>query len=156
MGYHKILVTLDGSELAENALKHALRVAEPDAQVHLLSILEEDWAAVVAMAGMMGEPYPAAADPRAAHDPKAIAAQREYLGTIIKRYEDTPVIFSTEVQSGSVVDTILAVARDGFDLLVMATHGRTGLGRVILGSVVSDVLPKSPCPVLVAPPPVKA
>jgi nucleotide-binding universal stress UspA family protein len=58
-----------------------------------------------------------------------------------------------QVEPGSVVETIINTARErGCDLIVMATHGRTGLTRAILGSVAADVLPKAPCPVLVVPP----
>ena len=44
---------------------------------------------------------------------------------------------------------ILELAKTGsFDLVVMGTHGRTGIGRVMLGSVAERVLRAAPCPVL--------
>jgi nucleotide-binding universal stress UspA family protein len=53
------------------------------------------------------------------------------------------------VRQGDVTDEILRFARDHHcDLIVMATHGRKGLGRILLGSVAENVLRRSPCPVL--------
>ena len=43
---------------------------------------------------------------------------------------------------------ILSHARDGFDLIVMGTHGRKGVSRLVLGSVAESVLRDAPCPVL--------
>lgn len=152
MSFQKILVTLDGSELAEHAVKFAKQVAGEGAQITLLSVLEEDWAASLVMAGVMGQPVPMPSDPRHAHDPRALAATRDYLKGVAERLGAEGITVVPEVHTGSVVESIIAVAEQGYDLIVMATHGRTGLGKVILGSVASDVLPKAPCPVLVIPP----
>jgi universal stress protein A len=52
----------------------------------------------------------------------------------------------------SYVDAIVAHARTGrFDLIVMATHGRSAIGRLLLGSVAEGVLRGAPCPVLMVP-----
>jgi len=56
------------------------------------------------------------------------------------------------VNEGDVAGEILAEARSG-DLLVVGTHGRTGVDRVLLGSVAEYVVRRSPRPVLVVPPP---
>jgi nucleotide-binding universal stress UspA family protein len=51
---------------------------------------------------------------------------------------------------GDAVDEILRVARDAdADLIVLGTHGRTGLGRLLMGSVAEQVVRRAPCPVLV-------
>ncbi len=50
---------------------------------------------------------------------------------------------------GTPAQEILALARrDAFDLVVMGTHGRTGLGHLLLGSVAEEVVRMAPCPVL--------
>jgi nucleotide-binding universal stress UspA family protein len=50
---------------------------------------------------------------------------------------------------GRPAQEILAlVRRDGFDLIVLGTHGRTGVGHLILGSVAEEVVRRAPCPVL--------
>jgi nucleotide-binding universal stress UspA family protein len=57
--------------------------------------------------------------------------------------------FRRQIAMGNAGDTILAVADEGeFDLIVMGTHGRTGLKRVILGSVAEKVTRRASCPVL--------
>lgn len=153
MGFNNILVTLDGSDLAEAALNIALQAASPETKIHLLSVMEEDWAATLAVAGVMGDPIPLASDPRRAYDPRAIQVQYEYLEKVAKRLNTPTRRVTAQVEPGSVVETILEVARERqIDLIVMATHGRTGITRAILGSVAADVLPKAPCPVLVVPP----
>jgi nucleotide-binding universal stress UspA family protein len=59
----------------------------------------------------------------------------------------------TEVAMGDPVEEILRAARtSGVDLLVMATHGRTGLGRVMFGSVASRVVSSGVKPVLLVRP----
>lgn len=152
MSFNKILVTLDGSELAESAIEYARNAAAPNAQITLLTVMEEDWAASLAMAGVMGHTAPIPANPRNSNDPEALAASRRYLDEVAEPLTRKGLNIKSEVHNGSVVEVIKAVAEQGYDLLVMATHGRTGIGKVILGSVVSDVLPIAPCPVLVIPP----
>jgi nucleotide-binding universal stress UspA family protein len=52
-------------------------------------------------------------------------------------------------KEGDPVTDILATAREtGCDLIVMGTHGRTGVGRLLMGSVAEAVLRRAPCPVL--------
>jgi universal stress protein A len=60
-----------------------------------------------------------------------------------------PKQLSVRVEAGEPSDTILQIARDGgADLIVMGTHGRTGLSRLLIGSVAEAVLRRSTCPVL--------
>ncbi|HVE89848.1 MAG TPA: universal stress protein [Burkholderiaceae bacterium] len=59
------------------------------------------------------------------------------------------VLYSAEKQVGDPAMTIVEVAqRDGYDLIVMGTHGRTGLLNVVMGSVATKVLANSKVPVL--------
>lgn len=56
---------------------------------------------------------------------------------------------STRLAQGSAASAILDLARDEhFDLIVMGTHGRTGVGRWVMGSVAEKVVRGAPCPVL--------
>jgi nucleotide-binding universal stress UspA family protein len=59
----------------------------------------------------------------------------------------------TLILEGDPVDMILRAAEETHsDVIVMGTHGRTGLGRLLLGSVAESVIRKAPCPVLSAKP----
>jgi nucleotide-binding universal stress UspA family protein len=61
----------------------------------------------------------------------------------------TSVKVTTRVEHGLPADTILRAAGDrGGDIVVLGTHGRTGLGRVLLGSVADRVIRLAPCPVV--------
>jgi nucleotide-binding universal stress UspA family protein len=63
--------------------------------------------------------------------------------------KDANVRVLHHLEEGQPVDQILHVAKEtGCDLIVMGTHGRTGLGRVIMGSAAEGVIRKAPCPVL--------
>ena len=50
--------------------------------------------------------------------------------------------------AGDPTDAILDAAREGYDLVVMSTHGRSGLERVLIGSVAEKVVRQAVCPVL--------
>jgi nucleotide-binding universal stress UspA family protein len=63
--------------------------------------------------------------------------------------EDPRVSVERLLAEGSPGEAILRAAREtGCDLIVLGTHGRTGLGRVLMGSVAEEVVRKATCPVL--------
>jgi nucleotide-binding universal stress UspA family protein len=67
------------------------------------------------------------------------------------------VRFERVYREGSATIEILATAAEfKADLIVMGTHGRSGIGRLLLGSVTEEVLRKAPCPVLTVKAPVSA
>ncbi len=156
MGYRKVLITLDGSKLAELALQHVIKVAEPGAQIHLLSIMAESRTSEIAtLANAIAQPAVAQREAwpplRGATDPRAVHAREDYLKQVSDWVEQLGFEVTTEVRPGSVVETIVSVARDGFDVIIIATHGRTGLSKVALGSIAEGVLHRAPCPVLIIP-----
>lgn len=60
-----------------------------------------------------------------------------------------PVSIEKRIEQGSPGEKIVRVAEEtSTDLIVMGTHGRTGLGRLLLGSVAEQVMRKAPCPVM--------
>ena len=62
---------------------------------------------------------------------------------------DPKVLVEHRLIEGDVVDEILRAAADaGADVVVMGTHGRTGLGRFLMGSVAEQIVRKAPCPVV--------
>lgn len=65
------------------------------------------------------------------------------------RPTDPQVKVARRVEEGLAANTILAVAEETkCDLIVLGTHGRTGLSRLLMGSVAEQVVRKAPCPVL--------
>ncbi len=65
------------------------------------------------------------------------------------RLPDPSVRIEPRVQEGQAGTEIVRVAKEaGCDLIVMGTHGRTGLGRLLMGSVAEQVMRQAPCPVL--------
>jgi nucleotide-binding universal stress UspA family protein len=65
------------------------------------------------------------------------------------RPTDTTIRVERKVAHGDPVDEIVAIAQaNQCDLIVMGTHGRTGLDRLLMGSVAEHVLRRAPCPVL--------
>lgn len=138
--YKKILVTTDFSDAAELGLREAERVAaDQGAELSLLHVLEDATPATIDAASrerILGE-----------HRLKAGASLEEMVAgrTVVEGIK-------TMVAVGDDVDEILMVAADEqADLIVMASHGRTALGRVLLGSTTQAVLHRAKCPVLVVP-----
>jgi nucleotide-binding universal stress UspA family protein len=79
-----------------------------------------------------------------------ISAGREDLKQFVSRHTAVGLRPECIVQEGVAADGILSVAQaDAIDLIVVGTHGRRGLDRLMLGSVAERVLRNAPCPVLV-------
>lgn len=159
MGYQKILVTLDGSGLAELALQAVPEVADFGAEVHILSVIDHPvtvetvgemaslYTAMNAAVMIPGPQYPTY---RSVSIPQSVSIRTEYLEEVGGWLKERGYQVTFDARPGEVIDTIVDTARD-YDLLIMATHGRTGLRRVLLGSVAEAVLHKAPCPVLLVP-----
>lgn len=140
--FTKILVPLDGSELAERALTPALTLAQRGAgRLVLIQVPAPDLAALPEVAGG----YIPASLPSVAHD-SAVA----YLATRQQAYANANVPLQVRVLEGSAADVIVEAAlTEKADLIVMSSHGYSGFTRWVLGSVAERVLHAAPCPVLV-------
>ncbi|MFB6169156.1 MAG: universal stress protein [Haloferacaceae archaeon] len=133
--YDDILLPTDGSEAAEAAVDHAIRLARAfDATVYVLSVIE---------------PVPAVEmDAAVVHERLAESAERA-ADRACERLEACGVSHESSVRDGSAHRAILAEADErGVDLVVMGTHGRTGVGRVLLGSVTERVVRNADAPVM--------
>jgi nucleotide-binding universal stress UspA family protein len=153
MGYGNILVTLDGSEQAERAIDAALRLARPGARLHLLSVIDGSVDTSIPLVKAMAASFPMHYTDPAPNEfstPREVAVRLDYMNTVKDSLTHEGYDVTAEVCLGRVVETILD-AVGGFDLLVMATHGRTGFSKFVLGSVTEAVLHKVSCPLLIAP-----
>ncbi|HLF02746.1 MAG TPA: universal stress protein [Anaerolineales bacterium] len=142
--FKKILVTLDGSEFAERALEPALQFARQfKSELILLRVPIVE--ARVAVAYGMGVP----SEPDLKHTQDEAEA---YLYSLQLRLTGSANSVRTEVISGVPSDIILGVAEaNKADLIIMSTHGRSGLSRLVYGSVAESVLRGSRVPVLLIP-----
>ena len=140
--YKTILVPLDGSKRAESILAHAEALAAAfAAKVVLLQVVEPS-VSIVTPYDMV--PY---YDPKEAE--RMMDEAKGYLGAKEGELRSRGIDVKSCVESGPVVAGILEVAeRESADLIAMASHGRTGLGRVFYGSVAAGVLHKADRPLL--------
>lgn len=126
MKLDKILVPLDGSALAEAAIDRALEIAAPATTIMLLRAAE-------------AAKFPGV-DPTDAQV-AVVREAEEYLESVAERLRRQGVTVETTVWYGPPAPAITEAARlRKIDLIVMSTHGRSGLGRLVLGSVAESVL----------------
>ncbi len=149
--YRRILVPLDGSTLAEAALPHAVAVARRfEASLTLLQVVTTLPVAAAIDAG-------ATAGAETVMSVEALEASEqaahEYLDQVTQRRELGDIPVQAKVVRGRPAREIARLARgEGVDLIVMSTHGRSGLGRLVFGSVADQVLRESGIPILLVRP----
>jgi nucleotide-binding universal stress UspA family protein len=129
--YQDVLVPTDGSDGTRRAIEHALTIADRfDATVHALSIIPEG------PLGTLEETDSTAAATRAVEH---VAAEAETRGIAV----------TTAIERGVPHEEILEyVERNEIDMVVMGTQGRTGLDRVLVGSVAERVVRLADVPVV--------
>jgi nucleotide-binding universal stress UspA family protein len=145
-GYHRILWPTDFSPLANVALPHAVGLAAAAvAELVLLHVLPSLAAyAVPELAGALSVSL----------QQKARAAAQRQLRRRETQVKGPNFRLHTLLTEGVPFDEILRAAkRLRCDLIVLATHGRTGLSHAIMGSVAENVIRRAPCPVLTVRPP---
>lgn len=139
--YKHVLVPLDGSDLAEQAVVEAKKLVGAETEITLfqvirlpLPVMSPDVGLsmpVIEMDDLMGE---------AMDYLNKVAAELSAAGITAK---------CAVVEADNVADAITDYARGhGIDLIVKTTHGRGGLSRLVFGSVAEGVVRHAPCPVL--------
>jgi len=142
--FKKVLVPLDGSELAECMLSH-LKSLSKDGSVGEVTLLN-----VVKIDIPWGEFESGHRFDIAALREQVFTSSRKYLAEVESRLRSQGIKVKTEaLEANRPADTITDYAqRNGMELIIMATHGYTGLKKMMLGSVASGVLNQSSVPVL--------
>jgi nucleotide-binding universal stress UspA family protein len=137
--FTRILVPTDFSVTADAALDYARAVAQEfGASVHLLHVLEDP----LGPSGLVAEMY--TPEPPDIREMLMKEAQVRLAARVVPGERAT-----TEVMFGSGAGTITDyAAATRMDLIVMGTHGRTGLKHFVMGSVAETVVRTAPCPVL--------
>ncbi len=145
--YARILIAIDGSDLSMRGLEHGLALAAKlQSKVDILTV-SEPWAGGMADVQGWAVGYESGPEYRAEREQAA--------NLILQRALDRAEEMEVDVEPLHVLDRFAA---DGIletvqvrksDLVVMASHGRRGLSRVLLGSQSAEVLTRSTVPVLV-------
>jgi nucleotide-binding universal stress UspA family protein len=143
--YQKILYATDGSAFAEEALRDAIQLAKlGEGRLRIVSVIEGPafHGTPEAMALYQTEMYQSLQEELKKVARGAVERAATFAG-------DSGVSASTVIREGLPADEIVKEAQDwGADCVVMATHGRSGLGRLVLGSCAGRVVHDAPCPVL--------
>ena len=146
--YTRIVVGIDGSELSTKALRHALALAKlSGARLFAVTSTEPS---VLITAGAEFVAVDTGAIIAALEEIKAKSAKATLAEAETLVAADGLSIEKIHVPSSVAADAILKTAENqGADLIVMGSHGRRGLGRLLLGSQAAEVLARSSIPVLV-------
>jgi nucleotide-binding universal stress UspA family protein len=133
--YDRVLVPTDGSEGSRAAVEHAVDLARTfDAVLHVLSVVDADVGVDGAVVGTLDA---------------FEAAGEDAVDEVARRAAAAGVETVTDVREGTPHRALLDYADEhAVDLVVMGTHGRTGLDRYLLGSVAERVVRLSDVPVL--------
>src|SRR4030043_1302984 len=138
--YKKILVPLDGSELAKLALDHAEKLAKTfEAEIILFQ--------VVPFMPIYGSPE--LVTPLIIDEKQKEAAEK-YLANLVDELKSRGIRVTALVKIGQqvAVEIIDFAKESGADLIVMCTHGRSGITRWVLGSVALKILTRAETPIL--------
>jgi len=146
--FNRVLVSLDGSELSEAAMEPATALGGASDTVYvLLRIIEPPYAPGAALLPAGFEFPEEQAEVLRLEAESELAATAKHLSSLGCTVEALTAL------SAPVANGILHFAKDGeADLIAIATHGRGGITRAVLGSVADKVIRGAECPVLIVPP----
>ena len=139
--FARVLIPTDGSDAAQPAVDAAIELAETHgATLHVLHIVDQP----TSVSGM-GEGVPGLDNLLDALEKEGQKATTD----VAARAKDRGIETTTAVRQGNPHDDILSYAEENdIDVIVMGTHGRTGVKRALLGSVTEDIVRHSEIPVL--------
>jgi nucleotide-binding universal stress UspA family protein len=139
---HRILVPTDFSKYSHNALTYAAAFAEKfGAELYLLHVVQ-DLALFIPEAVSVAPPVTPPIE-------QMTAAVHEALQRVVREEDLGRFKVHCEVREGTPFYEIIQFAKESdIDLIIMGTHGHSGLVHVLLGSVTEKVVRKAPCPVL--------
>lgn len=144
--YNHILISTDGSEVAQKGVDHGLSLAKNlGARVTIITVTERI-SAYVGVGGWIPAPGEMARYEASQKDAanKVLAAAKALADKMGIEAE------TLHVPNSLPADAIIETAQAKHcSLIAMSSHGRRGLGRILLGSQTSEVLSRSPVPVLV-------
>jgi nucleotide-binding universal stress UspA family protein len=142
--YKHLLIATDGSELAQKAVQEGLKLAQSLKAKATVVTVTEPWDALVFGEAVAVLPRDAYEENMALGASRVLASAEEAATTLGQPAE------LLHVKGRFAADGIVeCAAQKGCDLIVMASHGRRGLRRLMLGSIANEVVTRSAVPVLV-------
>ena len=135
----RILVAVDGSSFSDAAVDQAISLGDIcNSQIFVISVVDlypEQMSVAPALVDKMSEEV------------------RQHLDRAKEKVDKANIPCETIVRMGGKPhEFIVQEAKErGIDLIVMGTHGRSGIKKVLMGSVAQNVIGNAPCPVLVVP-----
>lgn len=144
--FKNILVATDGSELADKAVLHGVNLAqELRAALTFITVIEL-WTTL----GMATKTFPGRINPTESYENIQVIIANRVLKDAADKAKMLGVYCETIYREDHPAKGIIDVASSkNCDLIIMASHGRRGVNKVLLGSVTSEVLTRSSIPVLV-------
>jgi nucleotide-binding universal stress UspA family protein len=133
-----LLIPLDGSLSAERAIDNAKVILRPQGKITLLTVIHDGHVPIPETDASAGE--------------SPLDQLKAYLERMAMNVKLNGFEAEVEIREGEPAQVIADLAvKFGVEVIVMCTHGRSGLSRLFAGSVTSEVLNLTPCPVLVIP-----
>jgi nucleotide-binding universal stress UspA family protein len=147
--FKKILVCLDGSEMAESILPYAMQEAEYfDSQLVLFSVISEPALISLAVPGIPSvQVDPGRVAQRILEDEKEAEEYLKNLAAKLQAEKRLRVIYAS-MRGAAGPSIVEYCVKEEIELISIATHGRSGPGRVVLGSVADYVIRHSSLPIL--------
>jgi len=141
--YSRILVAVDGSDAANRGLREAIRLAKDErAQLVILHIVDEYYAFAVPEAGAVA----ANVVPQLRESGKKVLAKAEAVAA--KQGIKAKTVLRETVGGAAAEEIVSEAKKQRVDLIVLGTHGRRGVRRMVLGSDAEQVVRTSKVPVL--------
>jgi nucleotide-binding universal stress UspA family protein len=138
----RVLAPVDFSDCSERAIEYAQELCEKyNAELHLLHVLEVQVTSTPQFT--MGLAVPDL------QEESSKLAQEELKAYPDKDWAAAHRVVRVTVPGSPFVEIVKYAREQQIDLMVLGTHGRTGLSHVFLGSVAENVIRQAPCPVLV-------
>lgn len=146
---HHVLVPLDGSKLAEKAIVPAQRILRENGHITLATVVQPPRPPIYAYPG--ADVVHEITEDREYISHAATEAQ-QYLESVARKLRVSGYQAKIEVLSGDPATAIIELAEKIHpDVIIMSTHGRSGISRFLFGSVTTKVLSITSYPVLVIP-----